>query len=150
MLKSVTGLDLRAKNRIIAWKTWSDGTLLDMTNPLNGGRKTVAMMRALRDQAKNHRDDAKVIAADPNFNQLEANVQADIVAIGEEMDTLLVEMDAETDPDKKFATADGTAKLDATAALRVDDATVEKFKNRASGKMRGQVAPKPNPPGQLK
>jgi hypothetical protein len=114
------------------------------------GRKSVAAMRALRDHAKNHRDDAKLIAADPAFKDLDPKKQADITAIGEEMDLLLAEMDEETDPDKKWTKADGTSKLDATAGMRVDDAAVEKFKARASGKMRGQVAPKPNPPGQIK
>jgi hypothetical protein len=149
MLQSITALDMRATNRIIAWNSWANGILLDITNPLSG-RKSVAAMRALRDHAKNHRDDAKLIAADPAFKDLDPKKQADITAIGEEMDLLLAEIDEETDPDKKWTKADGTSKLDATAGMRVDDAAVEKFKARASGKMRGQVAPKPNPPGQIK
>lgn len=144
MLKSVTGIALRAQSLIVAWDSWRNGSLIDSTSTLNAPRQ-VLHIRAVQSQAKSYSDVAKALIADPNFAQLDADVQADVKAIAEELDIAIADMEDETDPDKKFATADANAKLDATAGMRVDKSLVERFAARAAGKMRGQVAPKPKP-----
>jgi hypothetical protein len=155
MLKSTSGLALRADRLIASWDSWSNGPLQDVLATWNGPKK-VGHIRAAQSQATSYRDQTRAILADaaaaskPNAPALPQDVLDDLTAIAEELDLAIADMDAETDPEKKFSASDHQAKLDATAGMLVDSATVEKFKARASGKSRGQVAPKPNPPGQIK
>lgn len=140
MLKSVTGLGIDAEHLIRGWAQWSRGAVVAQTDVSNGPKRALDL-RALESQAQAYADGARKILADPGAAQLDAAVRDDLTAIAEECEAAVADFAEETEPDRKWAKLSRADKLKATAEVLVDDKSVERYRARLQGKLRGQKLP---------
>ena len=135
--ESITGLGLNADALIRAYFSFANGTL-DQATDTSNGPKVINQLRALRTYAAMYATRAREIEASPDFAALDVKVQHDIVAIAEESEKALDDIDDEVEPDRKWTKLSRQEKEDATERLRADNAQLGKIRARLKGQMRGQ------------
>ena len=125
MLKSTTRTLLLAEHFIESYFHLCDSLIGATTPPISFCmlRNTVATLQGSADSGRG-------LTRHPDFLTLDPNVQHDVIAIAEKLETAIVEIDDERDPDKKWAKLDPDAKADAMRYVLIDDDAVRKLREQ--------------------
>jgi hypothetical protein len=142
MLKSQSAIATKADLLIAEYMVFKDVDVPKQTDTRNGPRY-VYELRNLALRAKGFAERAREIMSDaPAFNALAPLVQEDVIAIAEESEIAVVELDDEVEPDKKWAKLSRDTKAKATDRLLADEAALVTAKARLRGERRGFTPPK--------
>lgn len=138
MLKSLNALQLDADALIRSYHSWQAGALHQWTDTKNGP-KTLVELHGLRSNAQQYANSAREILARTGADALAADIRADLVAIAEEMESGIVEIDEVADPDVVWPKLDRQKKLEVTQRLYAADDRVQAIRARLQGRRRGET-----------
>ncbi len=144
MLKSVTAVGLAADSLIRAYHSWREGMLLGFTDTANGPRSLLDL-RNVQSNARSYARIARDLIADAQFATLDQLVRDDIIAIAEELEAGVAEIDDISHPDNIWPTLDEDKKRDITQRIYADDRAVTSIRERLQGKRRGFITPPKGP-----
>lgn len=138
MFRSLPKLQIAAKGLLVDYAEWAEKVADRVLSARGANAPSLDELATMLPQLTSFRDEALALSRDPGFDGLADGLQADVIAIAEESDLALSEIDALNDPDAVWASLPRGQKQALIAQMRHAPATSDIIRSRIKHEIRKQ------------